>query len=86
MIRTEWMQHSVVKTLRRTVSAFMWIGTFLSVIYAYTRYDAWDAENKKEWADKNCPGLLSITRSARDTLNLMRAVDDCNTYVLRTLE
>jgi len=33
-----------------------------------------------------CPSLLSISRSARDTLIVMKAESLCNEYVLETLQ
>jgi hypothetical protein len=45
--------------------------------------DKIEKEVKKENA---CPSLLSITRSARDTLIVMKAEPLCNEFVLENLE
>jgi H+/Cl- antiporter ClcA len=80
------LEHPITRNVRKVISVLTWVGIYVGITYIYHRYTVWESDNRIEWANKNCPGLLSITRSARDTLNLMRAVDDCNTYVLRNLE
>lgn len=86
MTFTHMTDHPIARNARKIVSVLTWIGIYVGATYIYHRYTTWETHNRVAWADKNCPGLLSITRSARDTLNLMRAVDDCNTFVLRNLE
>jgi hypothetical protein len=79
-------QHPITKTVARTLSVLAWLALYAFGTFVYHRYTEWNATNRTQWADKNCPGLLSITRSSRDTLNLMRSVTDCTGYVFRTLE
>jgi hypothetical protein len=54
-------------------------------------YGSWwiGDENKKqrnEFKQVACPSLLSIGRSARDTLIIMKVEPLCNTYVLDNLK
>jgi hypothetical protein len=86
MTLTTIFQHPVTKVATRTLSVLVWLALYALGTYVYHRYTSWDATNREVWANKNCPGLLSITRSSRDTLNLMRSVTDCTGYVFRTLE
>lgn len=45
-----------------------------------------DAEARIRRANAVCPALLSIGRSSRDTLIVMRADDMCNEYVLKNFK
>lgn len=38
-----------------------------------------------EWKESACPALLSIARSARDTLIVMKSEPSCNQYVMENL-
>ena len=49
----------------------------------------WKARLNQENASRReaiCPALLSISRSARDTLIVMKAEDLCNSFVLDNLK
>lgn len=56
--------------------------TIKLALVTYHRY------TERELARKStiCPALLSISRSARDSLIIMRAENLCNEYVLETLK
>lgn len=41
---------------------------------------------KNAWKEKSCPSLLSIARSSRDTLIVMKFEPICNEYVMDTLK
>jgi hypothetical protein len=43
-------------------------------------------ETKKEWKEVACPSLLSIGRSSRDTLIIMKVQPLCKDYVLENLK
>lgn len=45
-----------------------------------------DAERAKEITNTRCPSLLSIGRSPRDTLIVMKMAPDCNQYVMDNLK
>jgi hypothetical protein len=52
---------------------------------AYTN-DERQAENARQRQEVVCPSFLSIARSARDTLIVMRNEPLCNSYVLDNLQ
>jgi hypothetical protein len=52
---------------------------------AYTS-DERQAENARQRQEVVCPSFLSIARSARDTLIVMRNEPLCNSYVLDNLQ
>lgn len=66
-----------------------WTG-FVVVIGAFVWFIREDnkrtaiAENARK--DAICPALLSVSRSARDTLIVMKAEPLCNTFVLDSLQ
>lgn len=43
-------------------------------------------EQNKRWTQTSCPSLLSISRSSRDTLIIMKVEPLCNSYVLSNLQ
>ena len=43
-------------------------------------------ERKDAWQQTACPSLLSIGRSSRDTLIIMKNLPDCNRFVLDNLK
>lgn len=49
---------------------------------AYSKKAAYDLAKK----DTSCPALLSISRSARDTLLVMKAEELCTVYVLDNIK
>jgi hypothetical protein len=42
--------------------------------------------NRMAWKQTACPSLLSIGRSSRDTLIIMKNLSDCNSFVLDNLK
>jgi len=57
----------------------------ITIIYLYTN----NIDHKARYAQEQkttCPSLLSIARSARDTLIIMRDKDMCTDYVLINLK
>jgi hypothetical protein len=68
---------------------FLWMTSAVAVVlvgYAGARYvqNATNAAMVKR-QEIVCPSLLSIARSPRDTLIVMRSEPLCNSYVLETL-
>ena len=57
--------------------AFLWYSDYLQNV---------DANNATQRQQVVCPSFLSIARSARDTLIVMRNEPLCNSYVLDNLQ
>ena len=57
--------------------AFLWYADYLKTV---------DARNALQRQQVVCPSFLSIARSARDTLIVMRNEPLCNSYVLDNLQ
>lgn len=51
----------------------------------YTWYRA-VSDRQEQWKQAACPSLLSIGRSSRDTLIVMKTLASCNVYVLDNLK
>lgn len=77
-----WMTTKTIKTLK-----FIGIGSILIVLLYQvgTRLTSRINEYQTTRAEAICPSLLSIGRSARDTLIVMKAEPLCNAYVLDRL-
>jgi len=63
--------------------------TIFMIVLLWFGFDAWSVGvHKKEMQRKEaiCPSLLSIGRSSRDTLIVMKAEPLCNIFVLETLK
>lgn len=60
----------------------------LLAIYGYNTLRSVDEATREAAARREaiCPALLSISRSARDTLIVMKAEELCNSYVLDNLK
>jgi hypothetical protein len=58
-------------------------GLVLNLAYQFDRKIAIQNESRKQVI---CPALLSIGRSARDTLIVMKAESLCNSFVLDNLK
>ena len=54
----------------------------------YAGFKALDdrATRRTAWKQTACPSLLSIGRSSRDTLIIMKNLPDCNRFVLDNLK
>ena len=78
--------NKLVESFKRVTSWVYWTGLVIACVYAAYKYNAWKTANEIKWADANCPALLSISRSARDTLITMKSINECNTYVLEHLK
>ncbi len=72
--------------IKRVITLAVWLVGITAVFqigFIMFEADKIEKEVKKENA---CPSLLSITRSARDTLIVMKAEPLCNEFVLENLE
>lgn len=60
---------------------------FISIILGFFAWrTTYNKNNKILYKDVACPSLFSITRSARDTLIVMKNVDVCNDYMMENLK
>jgi len=59
---------------------------FVGLFYAYKYERDTNAAYALARKDAICPSLLSVSRSARDTLIVMKAEPLCNTFVLDSLK
>lgn len=77
------MREYIVEHGIRVVKYSLLVVCFVYALYVYGRY-----LNKETIARKEvvCPSFLSIARSARDTLIVMRNEPLCNRYVLDNLK
>lgn len=76
----------VMTNLKKFATTVYWLSFIGIVGFGWMKYTKWDKANKKVWADANCPALLSIGRSARDTLITMKSLEECNEFVLNNLK
>ncbi len=78
--------YSLDSAFSRVKKAFVWVS--FSVICLYGVY-AYNSEVRIQLTKRKeivCPSFLSIARSARDTLIVMRNEPLCNRYVLDNLQ
>jgi hypothetical protein len=54
--------------------------------FVYTQYSEWVATQNTLRKNAICPPLLSVGRSARDTLIVMKAEPLCNSYILENFQ
>jgi len=76
----------LIESFKRVTSWVYWTGLAVACVFAAYKYNTWKTANEIKWADANCPALLSISRSARDTLITMKSLESCNKYVLDHLK
>lgn len=72
-----------IKLLYRAFLTTIFLVTLYAVVNSIrSRYDTVQTIRQ----ESICPALLSISRSARDTLIVMKAESLCNSYVLNNLK
>lgn len=79
-----------VSKMKKFISDIAFPSAAILVLIGYLYTDAYfskkkDAENMVR-RDAICPSLLSISRSARDTLLVMKAEPLCNSFVLDNIK
>jgi len=72
-----------IKELRFPVFVVL---VFVGLLYLINRNDQKFLLQQKQRQEVVCPSFLSIARSARDTLIVMRNEPLCNSYVLDNLQ
>jgi hypothetical protein len=70
----------------RLKNTFMYLTGALVFLYGLYTYDVYSQRRASERQTVVCPSFLSIARSARDTLIVMRNEPLCNRYVLDNLQ
>ena len=70
----------------RLKNTFMYLTGALVFLYGLYTYDVYSQRRASERQVVVCPSFLSIARSARDTLIVMRNEPLCNRYVLDNLQ
>ncbi len=70
----------------RLKNTFMYLTGSLVFLYGLYTYDVYSQRRATERQGVVCPSFLSIARSARDTLIVMRNEPLCNRYVLDNLQ
>lgn len=69
----------------RLKHTFMYLTGALTFLYLVYTYDTYHQRRENTRKSVVCPSFLSIARSARDTLIVMRNEPLCNKYVLDNL-
>ena len=77
------MTDATVTTIKRTIVAIIMGGIVVSSHMYMTKHEAQAHEQRKTVV---CPSFLSIARSPRDTLIVMRNEPLCTEYVLDNLQ
>jgi hypothetical protein len=62
------------------------VACICSLLYFGYTSDKDQQAQQDEWTRVSCPSLLSIARSSRDTLIVMKVEPLCNSYVLDSLK
>lgn len=78
--------YDVDAATKRVVSTMKWLGSAVVFLYGLYTYDVYAQRRASERQSVVCPSFLSIARSARDTLIVMRNEPLCNRYVLDNLK
>lgn len=74
------------KVLREVIFWGGIILLFVSFLVLGQKHQEQTAEDDRVRTEEICPALLSISRSARDTLIVMKAEPLCNSFVLDNLK
>ena len=71
----------------KTVTSVVYPAVLLGLVakFGLVGYEKWSEYNVVRTASI-CPSLFSISRSARDTLIVMKAEPLCNSYILANLK
>ena len=83
------MVMEMTKTQTNIKHALLWIGVSVTIFGSsliLRKLRAREIQQDMARKEAICPALLSISRSARDTLIVMKAEDLCNSFVLDNLK
>lgn len=78
----------MIQTMRTKIDwsgVRFWIFVIVTIGFFVWR-TTYNRNNQILYKDVACPSLFSITRSAHDTLIVMKNVDVCNDYMMENLK
>jgi hypothetical protein len=78
--------YDLEKAFNRISGTLIYIAAALLFLYGLYTYDVYTNRRATQRQSAVCPSFLSIARSARDTLIVMRNEPLCNRYVLDNLQ
>lgn len=86
MEKTTYLTDAHKKTIKRIFNIISIIIIVAVGVMLENKISSMVYEKESETAASRCPSLFSITRSARDTLIVMRVEPVCRTYLLENLK
>lgn len=78
-------QYEIGTVAGRVIRSLVWVAGSVVFLYIANIYTTYVDRKEMERQSVICPSFLSISRSARDTLIVMRNEPLCNRYVLEGL-
>ena len=75
----------IIEWFRKNQMVFAIAIIFATVIKVVMMFGEYTNTTHVEWKESACPALLSIARSSRDTLIVMKSEPSCNQYVMENL-
>jgi hypothetical protein len=84
---TEYLKNILTWTnIKRTITLALWLIGITAVFQIGMMMHETNKIESEARKENVCPSILSIARSARDTLIVMKAEPLCNEFVLENLE
>ena len=83
------MMAQITKTKGKITDFLFWTGIVVvmgSVFWAGIRANKQNKIDRAKWVETACPSLLSIARTSRDSLIIMKAEPACNQFVMDNLK
>ena len=83
------MMAQITKTKGKITDFLFWLGiagVIGSCVWILMIVNKQHNAERVQWAETACPSLLSIARSSRDTLIIMKAEPACNQFVMVNLK
>jgi len=81
------MNTIIFNSVKRIILVVFWgVMVPIAVVYGAVKFKIKEAENLKQERIVTCPSLLSVARSARDTLIVMKNKRMCTEYMLDNLK
>lgn len=83
------MMAQITKTKGKITDFLFWLGiagVIGSCVWILMIVNKQNNAARAKWAETACPSLLSIARSSRDTLIIMKAEPTCNQFVMVNLK
>lgn len=83
------MMAQITKTKGKITDFLFWLGMVIligSAIWIVVAFNKQRDIDRAKWAETACPSLLSIARTSRDSLIIMKAEPACNQFVMDNLK